>query len=144
MRDLSYIRHLVVEGRWSSARAEAAGDAVALEYVHAHATRVGVIPEPAEYCDPWRDSGDGYGGDSEYGNGTGNGDFLAEYFRGDGLGGGWGSYQTNGDGHGDDDELSHGQGDGRGYEVDEDAHWRAYFAPPDEEDCHDEYEEYYT
>lgn len=46
MIDLAHIRHLIHEGQWSTARAEASGDAVAEEYVKEHARMDNATPMP--------------------------------------------------------------------------------------------------
>lgn len=64
MVDLAHIRHLVHDAKWSTARAAASGDGVALEYVRAHARRAGVVEcgaGSARREQPMRGTGDGDG-----------------------------------------------------------------------------------
>lgn len=140
MAELARIRHLIYEGRWSTARAEASGDAVGLAYIRAHAARVGVLPEAKERYDPECNDGSGYGDCDCFGDGVGCGE---DFSRGRDVSGcGNGRYDNSGDGYGDDHDLSYGRGDGYGFAYDRDLDWYLHY-----ESCdytpYEEYEHYY-
>lgn len=61
MTDLAHIRHLIHDAKWSTARAEASGDVVALEYVRAHAARAEVVEVEVVPHGDLRDGGAGPG-----------------------------------------------------------------------------------
>lgn len=104
MADLAYIRHLIYKGQWSAARAEAAGDAIAMEYVEASAALIEGEPIPAVVSGFLEMNYIG-----EFGNGCGYG----YPHQGDGYGqsdhAGFGAGDDRGDGYDD------GDGDGNGY-----------------------------
>lgn len=104
MADLALIRHLVHSGHWSTARAEASGDALALDYVRTHAARplARLSAQPGRALIVWAhnanpsccdEAGDGYGYDDLFG-------FLA-YGDKHGGGGGAGYRYDSDDGDGD-------------------------------------------
>lgn len=114
MHDLSHVRHLVHEARWSTARALASGDAVALAYVRNHAAKASVVVSSDRMaCGEGVSTsyGDGRGGGFSWGYppedvyafsegaGVGNGAaYYGDRNSGDGLGRGDGNWRDTGDG----------------------------------------------
>lgn len=126
MIDLALIRHLIHAERWSTARAMASGDRVALAYVRDHATRAPLAAlQNADLSDDdgaeTFSDGEGYGDD--FGDGLGDG-FLCDDTHGDGSSVDAYSSGVNGDGYGEGqgvaftdaygDGHSHGDGCGDG------------------------------
>lgn len=123
MNDLSYIRHLVFSGKWSTARAEAAGDIAALAYVREHTARAAAEASEGFMDHVWvrfHGCGGGYGSQDFCGDGVGFGEGANPHYgelHGRGGGGGDGRYWADGggDGHGDGDVCGYGdEGDGFG------------------------------
>lgn len=117
MADLARIRHLIYERRWSTARAAASNDAVALAYVAESAQRTALhIVSPHE--DHNHGCGDGFS-PSDSGHGARNGDGYGDG-HGEGDGDGYGDANDldygdqYGDGHTDGDGRYHNDGDVRG------------------------------
>lgn len=110
MTDFAFIRALVHARRWSTARAEAASDPIALEYVRAHAARAGVAPTLPVFEDTCR--GDGAGdrvGQPSFDPRNEDGDLPSlRGFRGDGSG------DCDGEPTGDGDRAGWSDGNGAG------------------------------
>lgn len=98
MADLTRIRQLTYDQRWSTARALASGCGVALRYVREHARRTPAVMVVDEgfnwswsegHCAPeawmWRGNGSGAGMGSFH-DGDGQGDSAELEFEGDGAG----------------------------------------------------------
>lgn len=104
MGDLGHIRHLIHSGQWSTARALATGDVVALDYVQRHARRAEAAQAP-RFEDGSHDDGESRGFRHIAGDGWG---------RGHVYGYGDGSEHGLGEGCGYGDDFGYGDGDGRG------------------------------
>lgn len=115
MTDLAHIRHLIHSKRWSTARAAASGDVVALEYVRAHAKQIKAGQFTTDFGDFVPLIGgtkDGNGHDPSYGyNGEGYG-HGSEFTDDEMFNYGYGNYDGEGEGYGYGSDEGEGYGQG--------------------------------